>query len=667
MYEAFFHLNKRPFAATPDASCCYPSDLVSETLAGLRHCIDAGQGTGILTGGAGTGKTLLCQKLAAELSGQFKTAFVVTGNLPTRRSLIQAILYELGQPYSGMGEQELRLELLSAVRSFVPQFRGTLLILDEAHLLSERLLEEIRIITDFSRGGVPLVRTVLSGQMLLEERLTSPALEALNQRIAGQFCLEELTRQQSLEYIAYRVKWAGGDASRLFSADALELIARASEGSPRCINQLCEHSLLWAFASELRQVNRQTVHDALTELKQLPLQWNTGSLDSASGSEPAIALPTLGHAAPRTQHHQPSTSGLAIDLPVQGTVFEIGEPTVEHDEASRLHRPQQQNEHSGAHPEPLPHPELDRVGADVDVDVEFVAWETDDLASPATRSEPANEAHIVDFSSFTAESQSSRQTTEYVADDAEGVFEELVFDRYAMLDAGRLLSSGVGSSDSKRRRSSLTSQAATAGSGRQSTRDDPTSKPVVADLRERELPVGAPDKLVDIVLSMISEADAECSQREAHAHCCGGCGSSCADETIDSYDMEIQDGEPVQINMSAVETTGASADIEELIGAEVLDLCLETQEVIEQRQIERGSGVVPLADVPPRLEHTIDGVPRVTRFDIVEPEPTANGARAGSDAAGDTSQGVPRTQGAVPHPNYKLIFSTLRRRQKRQV
>ncbi len=285
MYETFLGMDRHPFSATPDPSCFVAAEGVQAAFDELMVCVERGQGIGVLTGTAGIGKTLLCQKLVSELSESFETVFLNNANYAMPRSLLQAILYELGQPYSRMDEQELRLELMTVVKSVRPKKQGMVLVIDEAHLLSEKLLEEIRAITNLAEDGEPLVHLVLSGQMSLEEKLIDQNLDALNQRIRAQVCLEPLTRQESTQYVSHRLSWAGSNISQIFSPEAVEIICQASDGTPRCLNQLCDHSLLLAYATEQKPVQATTVRAALDDLRQLPLHWNelSTSTDSPSG------------------------------------------------------------------------------------------------------------------------------------------------------------------------------------------------------------------------------------------------------------------------------------------------------------------------------------------------------------------------------------------------
>ena len=275
MYEAYFNIQKRPFSSTPDASCFFAPESIQEIFDELILRAESGQGIGILTAPAGTGKTLLCRRLAAELASRWTPIFLANASFPTRRALLQAILFELGQRYSGMDEQELRLSIFGSLRELTLAGRGAVVIVDEAHLLSDRLLEELRLVGCLAEGKLPLARVILAGQPALEERMMEPALEALNQRVACHVYLEPLSRRQSIEYVEHCIKWAGGICPLIFTDSALESIAAIAGGLPRCLNQLCDHALLLAFVQEQPRVTREIVDEALAALRQLPLRWNT--------------------------------------------------------------------------------------------------------------------------------------------------------------------------------------------------------------------------------------------------------------------------------------------------------------------------------------------------------------------------------------------------------
>lgn len=275
MYEAFFGLRRRPFSPLPRVDSFVPVAPSREPLNDLIRCIEQDQGVGVLTGPAGSGKSLLCRMLYQHFSGQQRTVLLTTGRFPTRRAILQAILFELKHPYVGLSEQEARLTILDLLESSPPPSDRMLLIVDEAHQLSPRGLEELRTLSDYVAAQNRRVSLILAGQLALEEVLTDSALDALNQRVGCHVCIEPLTMEESFQYIADRLSFAGNCGLMAFTQEALHLIATASEGNPRRLNQLCDHALLLAFAEEERPVSVATVRSALLDLRELPLHWNT--------------------------------------------------------------------------------------------------------------------------------------------------------------------------------------------------------------------------------------------------------------------------------------------------------------------------------------------------------------------------------------------------------
>ena len=281
MYEEFFGLQRRPFSATPDANCFVPLEAHQGVLDALAVSCERGQGIGVLTGEAGLGKSLVGLRLAFELQPNFATVFLGHSAYATRRALLQAILYELNRPFDRKAEQELRLELASALKSLRSEKQGFVLIVDEAHRLSLPLLDEVRLLTLLAEGGDPLARVVLIGDRELEERLANPELAAFNQRVCCQVDLSPLTQVESLEYLSAHLDSAGGEAEEIFTEEALTFLAKAADGVPRCLNHLADHALLLAYVTERRPVTAEVVREALDDLKQLPLHWN----DPISGGE----------------------------------------------------------------------------------------------------------------------------------------------------------------------------------------------------------------------------------------------------------------------------------------------------------------------------------------------------------------------------------------------
>jgi len=274
MYESFFGLVRRPFTSAADADCYYPATAIESARQTLFRCVDRGEGVALLIGPAGAGKSLLLQVLAEQFRGRFDIALLGSGRFNTRRELLQAILYELGLPYRDMEEGELRLALIDHLSKADGGQEGMLLLIDEAHSLPLKLLEEVRLITNLVRGGQPKVRLVLAGSPVLEERFTSPKLDAFNQRISARCYLQAFDRNETREYVKAQIEWAGGQSETLFIPEALDGVYQATQGVPRLINQVCDHALLLACAAGAPSLDKASIEEAWADLQQLPTPWN---------------------------------------------------------------------------------------------------------------------------------------------------------------------------------------------------------------------------------------------------------------------------------------------------------------------------------------------------------------------------------------------------------
>ncbi|MCH9654432.1 MAG: AAA family ATPase [Planctomycetes bacterium] len=275
MYETNFGFKSRPFTVSPCPTCFFQATEHQNVLDELLITNSSMNGISILTGDAGTGKTAICQQLISQLKSQFQIQFVEHCNFPTVRALLQTLLYGLTDSYEKVSEQELRLALTAEIRSlFLAHDQPLLVIVDEAHLLSSPFLEELRVLSDISFDGKPALQLMLSGQTNLEETLVQPALSSLNQRIGCQVYLDRMTRKESEAYIEYRVQRVASEERAYFSDDAIKLITHVSDGLPRCLNQICDHSLMLAYLQELPLVDESIAREAFSDLQQLPLHWN---------------------------------------------------------------------------------------------------------------------------------------------------------------------------------------------------------------------------------------------------------------------------------------------------------------------------------------------------------------------------------------------------------
>lgn len=302
MFENHFGFIRRPFTAGPDVELFVDNQSARDAFESAEYCLRGGQGIAVLTAATGVGKTMFCQLMVNELRDEFTISFLPSPGSSSTLGLLQAIYFGLGKRvkrrHGGISSSEMRLELIEAVRNIRVRSRGIVLLVDEAHLLDNEQLEEIRVLSSFADRGQPLVRPLLCGNPELEERLLQPELKALSQRIRSQTYLETLTRDESENFIKYQVTRAGVSNRTVFEPDAIARIVAAADGVPRCLNQLCDQSLFLAAANKQRTVTADVVDQALDTLIQLPLSWNQSlsgvSSQSVSSPQPVAQTAPSG-------------------------------------------------------------------------------------------------------------------------------------------------------------------------------------------------------------------------------------------------------------------------------------------------------------------------------------------------------------------------------------
>ncbi|HEY1207963.1 MAG TPA: AAA family ATPase [Terracidiphilus sp.] len=265
MYRSFFGLRLLPFGASPDPRFLFLRPQIKETLACLQYGITARKGFVVLTGEVGTGKTtLLKSALNTFDTGRITTAFVFNPRLEVL-DFFEFLLTDFGIPPATRTKSAMLLQLNSWL---IERYRAQQLcaiVIDEAQNLSWELLEEIRLLTNLETSSEKLVQIILSGQPELEEKLYHPSLRQLRQRIALWCRTQPLTVEETLAYVEERLSIAGA-TSQVFLPEATELIYHYSKGIPRIINHLCEHTLIYAYAEQVKPIPAHIVESVGLEL-----------------------------------------------------------------------------------------------------------------------------------------------------------------------------------------------------------------------------------------------------------------------------------------------------------------------------------------------------------------------------------------------------------------
>jgi general secretion pathway protein A len=263
MFLDFYNLLEQPFGVTPDPTYLYPTRSHHEALASLSSGIKADRGFMVLVAEPGMGKTTLLYQLLNELRESARTVFLFQTQCDSRE-FFRYVLDELGIDTQGMGLVAMHSKLNARLFDEMLAGRRFVLIVDEAQNLSESVLETVRLLSNFETQHAKLLQIVLAGQSGLAAKLEKPELSQLRQRIAVICHLEPLTEAETACYVEHRLKVAGYWGEPVFAPNALELVAKHSEGVPRSINNICYNSLSIAYARGQKTATVEIVEEALT-------------------------------------------------------------------------------------------------------------------------------------------------------------------------------------------------------------------------------------------------------------------------------------------------------------------------------------------------------------------------------------------------------------------
>ncbi len=274
MYRDFYQLQEKPFNVTSDPAFLYLTRKHQEALTFLNFGINERKGFLEITGEIGTGKTTLCRALLNQVNSQIKTALILNSDISSGLQLLLNITDDLGIQL----EKRTKLYAHKALNKFLidqlTQGNNVALIIDEAQNLKKSVLEQIRMLSNLETEKEKLLQIVLVGQPELRDKLNSPKLKQLRQRIAVRFHMTPLDKDELSSYICHRLTVAGMNQHNKinFTPEALDEIYDYSQGVPRLINVVCDKCLLLGFSKETRAITDSMVRESISEIENIPLQ-----------------------------------------------------------------------------------------------------------------------------------------------------------------------------------------------------------------------------------------------------------------------------------------------------------------------------------------------------------------------------------------------------------
>jgi general secretion pathway protein A len=266
MYLELFKLHELPFRLSPDPQFLYLSKQHARAKAYMESTIWFTDGFVVITGEIGAGKTTLIETFLRELQSDAIVAQINQTQLsPT--AFLQTVLVQFGFSPFNMKKPEVLATLNQFLVEQHSNGRKVLLIIDEAQNLSQRVLEEVRMLSGVETTKEKVLRIILAGQPELNDKLNSQELTQLAQRVRLRFHLTALTVAETNAYIDHRLEVAGSQGRRIFAEDTYATIYKYTGGVPRLINTLCDTCLMAAFGRDKDTVGMEELQAAIVELQ----------------------------------------------------------------------------------------------------------------------------------------------------------------------------------------------------------------------------------------------------------------------------------------------------------------------------------------------------------------------------------------------------------------
>lgn len=304
MYEKYYRLSEKPFSLTPDPRFLFLSKHHQGALDHMLYGINQREGFMTITGDVGTGKTTLCRCLLERLDDNIQVALILNPML-SDMDLLRTCVHDLGVrptpvhaqdtvpldtiyeegflepdflplpmpteiPDMEWVNQASKKELIDALNSFLLAQHeaggSTVLIIDEAQNLSLEVMEQLRILSNLETEKEKLLQIIFVGQLELNDKLKSPELKQLNQRISIRYEITPLSKQEAIQYINHRILVAGAGSRVSFKQAAYKEIYKYSLGYPRLINLVCDRALLSGYNDQVDMIDRAQVSQGIKSL-----------------------------------------------------------------------------------------------------------------------------------------------------------------------------------------------------------------------------------------------------------------------------------------------------------------------------------------------------------------------------------------------------------------
>ncbi|MCX8023354.1 MAG: AAA family ATPase [Syntrophorhabdaceae bacterium] len=264
-YLEFLALEERPFGLTPDTHFFYESVTHREAIKHLNFFLSQKEGFACIYGDVGTGKTVLSRIFIDSIDRKRYHTALILNPIMDETEFLREVLNELNVIH----DKKTKREMFDILQHFLidgyKKGKETVLIIDEAQLLSDETLELIRILSNLETPKEKILHTILFGQQELIEKLKEPRMRYISQRVTVIYMLKTLSQKEVGQYINHRLTKAGSKGFVKFKSPAINSIYELSKGYPRVVNMICDRCLHLLYKKSERVVDKGIVDEVMRD------------------------------------------------------------------------------------------------------------------------------------------------------------------------------------------------------------------------------------------------------------------------------------------------------------------------------------------------------------------------------------------------------------------
>ncbi len=255
-----FGLDIPPFDKDIDASQLWLPPSKQQTITEIVEAVAARQWL-LITGESGGGKSSLLRAVRQCLSNDGYRLTYCHNTTLGRRDFYRQICHALG-----LNPKATAAGVFFAITTHVTELTRDrvqpILLIDEAHLLHQEVLDHLHILGNYEWDRAPLLTIILSGLPELEDQLRLRRNRSLYSRLHRRLRLTALESSDTVDYIKHRLTHAGADRE-FFTTDALGLLHEAAGGNLRDLDRIASTAMGAAAKKGQQLVERDAVSFAI--------------------------------------------------------------------------------------------------------------------------------------------------------------------------------------------------------------------------------------------------------------------------------------------------------------------------------------------------------------------------------------------------------------------